>query len=410
MITATIDHRLLQFNFDGSVFSPADNLGGRWTTECPAGSEPNRLSFSLPDQSLSRIAIDYDFNENNQLTMAIPRQPGVGEVVAATVVPGQIFADDPSDLQYAVLSETGAITPFRIFLYGALRIEDRLDQLILSLGGSEREIVIHGDKTTALSTDAFQQPGEDTIDRLRFTAKTRNRLGAAIKVLPADIHFTGAWNFASGQLVFSARFSNTAGQPGAVVALVGSYKATNAGLVFSSTAAGKAFTFKIDSRFQVSGISGEWELQLGYSPQSRYPSGSFKAKANLPLGTNGGLAIQGAVSFGGASGRLTLEVDLQATYAMANGQLVFSIKAGPAGYNLHFGGQFKIGNNGAVTFALNYGQAGVSGGLAVQLGDLTDSRLKGALELILSRSGSQLTIDVGVSFKVRWVNGTMIAA
>ena len=248
MITATIDNRLLQFNFDGTVFSPADNKSGQWTTECPANSNPNNLSFSLPDQTLSHIAIDYDFNENNQLTVAIPKQPGVSQVVAATIIPGQIFADDPSDLQYATLSETGATAPFRIFLYGDLRIEERLDQLILSLAGSKREIVIQGDKTTALSTDAFQQPGEDTIDRLRFTAKTRNKLDATIKVLPADIHFTGAWNFADGQLVFSARFSNTAGQPSAIVALVGSYKATNAGLLFSSTAAGKQFTFKIDSR------------------------------------------------------------------------------------------------------------------------------------------------------------------
>jgi len=410
MITATIDGRLLQFKFDGTVFSPDDNKSGRWTTEAAAAADLNTLAFSLPDQTLSRLAINFDFNEVNQLTVAIPKQPGVTAPVAAVAIPGQLFADDPNDLQYAVLNEDGSPSAFRVFVYGQLRLEQRLDQLILQLSGSQRDIVIQGDKSTALTTDAFQQPGEDTIDRLRFTAKTRNKLGGVIKVLPADIHFTGAWKFADGQLVFSARFANTAGHNDAIVSLVGTYKATNVGLVFSSTAAGKEFTFKIDSKFQVSGITGEWELQLGYAPQSRYASGSFKAKSNIPVGKNGQLAIQGSVRFAGVPGGLALDVDLQATYAFANGQLVFSVSAGAAGYNLYFGGQFKIGSNGTVTFALKYGPGGVTGSLAVQLGDLGDSKLKGSLELILSRSGSTLTVDLGVSFKVSWVNGTMIAA
>jgi hypothetical protein len=410
MITATIDNRLLQFNFDGTVFSPTDNKKGQWTTEAAATDDVNSLSFTLPDQTHSRIAIDYDFNESNQLTIAIPKQAGIVAAVAAIAVPGQLFADDPNDLQYAVLNDDGSPSAFRLFVYGQLRLEQRLDQLILKLSGSDRDILITGDKSTALTTDAFQQPGQDTIDRLRFSAKTRNKLEATTKILPADIHFTGAWTFSDGQLVFSADFSNNTGHSDAIVSLVGTYKATNFGLVFSSTAAGKEFTFKIDSKFQVSGITGEWELQLGYSPQSKFASGSFKAKSNIPVGKNGQVAIQGTVSFSGAPGGLALDVDLQATYAFANGQLVFSVKAGPAGYNLFFGGQFKIGNNGTVTFALKSGPGGVSGSIAVQLGGLDDSKLKGSLELILSRSGSTLTVDLGVSFKVMWVNGTMIAA
>jgi len=410
MITATIDNRLLQFNFDGTVVSPADNKSGRWTTEAAAPADFNTLAFTLPDQTHSRLAVDFDFTTANQLTIAIPPQPGVTDAVAAVAVPGQIFADDPNDIQYAALNDDGSTSGFRIFVYGKLRLEQRLDQLILALSGGKREVIIQGDKTTALSTDAFQQPGEDTIDRLRFTAKTRNKIGSIIKVLPADIHFTGSWNFANGQLVFSARYSNIAGQAGAVVALVGSYKATNFGLTFSSTAAGKEFTLNIDSRFQVSGISGEWALQLGYSPQSHYTSGSFKAKANVPVGKDGSLAIQGTVSFSGAPGGLALELDLEATYAFANGQLVFSVQGGPGGYNLYFGGQFKVGKDGTVTFALKYGPGGISGSLAVQLGTLDDSKLKASLQLILSRSGNSLEIDVGVTFKVTWVNGTMIAA
>jgi hypothetical protein len=410
MITATIDNRLLQFNFDGTVFSPADNKTGQWTTESAVTAELNSLAFTLPDQTHSRISVDYDFNDSNQLTIAIPKQAGVTTAIDATPVPGQIFADDPNDLQYAVLNDDGNTSAMRIFVYGELRLEQRLDQLILKLSGSDRDVVIQGDKTTALTTDAFQQPGEDTIDRLRFTAKTRNKLGGVIKVLPADIHFTGSWNFADGQLIFSARYATDGAQPSAVVSLVGSYKATNLGLVFSSTAAGKTFTLNIDSHFKVSGITGEWELQLGYSPASRFPSGTFKAKTNIPVGKDGDLAIQGTVSFDGVSGSLALQVDLQATYAFANGQLVFSVSSGAGGYNLYFGGQFKVGNDGTVTFALKYGPSGVSGSLSVQLGDLNDSKVKAGLDLIVSRSGTTLTIDVGVSFKVTWVNGTMIAA
>ena len=410
MITATIDDRLLQFNFDGTVLSPADNKTGQWTTEASAISDLNSLAFTLPDQTHSRIAIDYDFNDSNQLTIAIPKQAGIAAAIDAVAVPGQIFADDPNDLQYAVLGDDGSVSAFRLFVYGQLRLEQRLDQLILKLTGSDRDVVIQGDKTTALSTDAFQQPGEDTIDRLRFTAKTRNKSDDGTTVLPADIHFTGAWTFADGQLIFSARFNDNAGHNDAIVSLVGSYKATNVGLVFSSTAAGKTFTLKIDSKFKVSGITGEWELQLGHSPQSRFPSGTFKAKANIPVGKDGSLAIQGTVKFAGAPGGLALDVDLQATYAFTNGQLIFNVSAGPAGYDLFFGGQFKIGSNGSVTFALKYSPTGVSGSLSVQLGGIDDSKLKASLDLIVSRSGTTLTVDVGVSFKVTWVNGTMIAA
>lgn len=412
MIATTIDGRRLQFNFDGTVLAPDDNVAGTWTTEAPAGALPNRLNFTLPDQSRSQIDIDYDFNADCQLTIAIPVQPGVTTATPPVAVPGQIFADDPEDVQYAPLDATGAAAKkYRIFVYGTLRVEQRTDQLVLRLRDTNQDIVIQGDRPNAncLTSSDFQQAGQPTIDRLRFSAKTRNKVDGKVKLYPADIQFVGSWNFVDNKLVFAARYSNTGGQSNAVVALVGTYKATNYGLVFSSSAAGKSFSFVVNSRIEVSGITGEWALQLGYSSQSRLVSGSFTANANVAVGKDGKLDLKGSLNFNNAGGKLALEVELNATYTFERGELTFRVKGGASGYTLYFGGRFKIGKNGTVEFEINYGPSGVSGRLKIEVGDLGDSKIKAGLELIVSRTGSSVSIDVGVAFSVTWVNGTMIA-
>ncbi|HET7537599.1 MAG TPA: hypothetical protein VFJ90_14160, partial [Candidatus Didemnitutus sp.] len=229
VLDTIVDDRRLRFgdNLRVQEIDENDNVVKEtdWTSE--SGDRENEFTFRFDDETHSSLAVKYAFNDNNQLTVQIVKQPGVDTASAVWTLPGKITADDAKDIEYLLLDGNGTLTNRKIEVYATLSFSD--DNLTLNVELADGTTTsVAGVKKNALKASSYSQGGDIASDLLAFTAFTRN--GTA--TMPASIKFYGRWDMHENGLVFVTQYENTPeGKPSAYVALAGKIKGTNVGLV-----------------------------------------------------------------------------------------------------------------------------------------------------------------------------------
>ena len=384
---------------------PAGAKAGRWKTDL--GS--NRIEVTLAGLGSVNLEVDYTFNENNQLQIAVPAQERVAAAAGPEAFAGRIQVDDPQDLTYQCINDDGSDRDFRISAYGTFHFDKSTDRLFFTPKDEEESTEIRGlvRNRNNVVADISTRPSLAVRDLLQFKATTANEFEDKTVTLDAVIEFIGQWDLYEGKLAFVAEYDSTGAKPSTFVAFGGSIKGVDASLVYSDGPSGKIL-FNIGGKFQFNQTSGEWEASLGFADNKI--SGSLSVKASTRIGKDGRLDLEGKLALKPKSGgKVAIDLSLAAHYE-ANGTRIdcwVEFKGGVV--ELMLAGKLNVGKAGDVDFEVNYAPGKPNEKLTLKLGNMnTDSKLKVTLSVILGKNGAKV-ITSG-SYRVRWEDGIMVPA
>lgn len=402
LFTLTRGGTPLNFNVDGSVTDATGAARGSWSAQ--SAQRTNGIVYTPTAGAPVTLAVQYGFNANNQLTVAIPNN-GSDPALPPTPVAGMIVVQDNQDLAYYAMADGNpGDLPSAFVLYGTIAIDPGRNVLTVSTGVGAA-LTVTGMPLTgncALST----QMADNAQDQISFTAITQNPQpdGSSVDI-PAQILLVGKWDVQEGQIKFVMNYTNTAGAPTLSIAIAGKLKGVAAGFEFYSAGGQTTLLFTIAGQIKGLNQSGQWELAIGYANNVLTASGSIN---DTIVTSDGSLALTGsfAIAKGGYT-PLTIEVQLQAAWKFSNGQLVVSVARGATGgYNLALSGDLTVGNDWSVKFAAT---RSASGGSSFQIAvgyAPPNSPLNGQLSLYYSNNGLQL--KVGLTVTLNFVDGALL--
>jgi hypothetical protein len=398
-LDVTADNRLLRFSDDFTVeeIDANGNPVQQTTWESRSGENENEISYQFAGQTRRSIAVKYAFNSRNQLTLEAIAQPGVPVASKVWTLRGKIFADDIQDIEYVLIDDEGNLTSRKMFVYGTLDFQDGYQSMRVKFpDDSVSHIRAAGKKP--LSASEYFAGGDLTRDLLAFQAVTTNEIDGMDEETPAEVKFYGRWDLHEKQLVFVTRYDSTAtNSPVAYIALGGTIKGTNIGLLLQSD--GKA-ALQLNGRYEWNNKTLGWDLKVGYSKSAGLEA-TLEADATI-VGKKGVLTVKGGATLKKGSQGTAFEFDLKADYVAKNSTISFSLTGGAGAYELNLSGNFKI-KKGNVKFEISARSSGgaVSVKGVVEFGLYENNfELKVSLQVILTRSGIELTLNM--EFKFFW--------
>jgi hypothetical protein len=385
------DLRVQTIGADGSVSAETD-----W--ESVSGEKENEISFRFAGETRTSLAVKYAFNERNQLTLQVVKQPGVPQASAAWTLQGKIFIDDVADVEYVLVDDLGNLTNRKMEVYATLDFSKGYQGLQVKFPDGTATVITGSNGERSVSAGEYVSGGDLARDLLSFNAVTRNTIAGKPKNASAVIKFCGRWDMHENSLVFVTRYDNSSSaNPIAYLAIAGEIKGTNFGLVVEKdgTAA-----FQIGGRYSWNKNTLGWDLNVGYSRAA-----GLEARLGVDAafdGKAGRLTLKGGATLRKGSQGTNLTFDLAIKYSAKDKTLVFTLEGDGKGYELHLSGDFKISNSFVkfeITAADKNGKKTVKG--SVEFGSYTEnSDLKASLEAVLGPKG--ITLKANLEFRFYW--------
>lgn len=394
----TADSRKLRFNDDFTVqeLDAGGNPGRQTKWESVSTEKENEISFRFNDETKTSLAVKYTFNDRNQLTLQVVKQPGVAKASAVWTLPGKIFVDDIYDVEYILIDEAGKLTQQKISVYSTLSFTDEHNKLrITFVDKTETFVMGVSEYPENLSTEEYAAGGDLARDLLAFQAVTTNTIGGKEKDINAEIKFYGRWDLHENSLVFVTRYDNTGTTPVGYVALAGEIKGTNFGLILETN--GNA-ALQISGRYAWNKNSLGWDLAVGHSKAA-----GLEARLGVDAKFEGAgkkLTLKGGATLKKGKQGIDLTFDLKLTYSAKNRNIVFSLEGSNGSYEIKLSGDFKI-KMARVKFEITAsdknGKKSVKG--TVEFGYYNkNTELKLALEATLTKNGIQLVLNMEFRF------------
>jgi hypothetical protein len=370
---------------------------GDW--ESLSGENENEISFRLPNETRTSLAVKYTFNKRNQLGVQVVKQQGVKTESKVWALPGKILVNDLEDLEYQLLDETGELTDRKMFVYAKLNFPDATNELQVTFPDETTTIITGASKRRSLKAADYFAGGDLARDLLVFTAVTTNNVDGDPEDMPADIAFHGRWDMHENGLVFVTKYDNTvAGErPTAYLAFAGKFKGTNVGLVLEQDGAA---VLTVNGKYEWNRNTLAWDLRIGHSQAAGVEVRmGGKAKFETKKGT---LAFEGAVSLTKGPQAAKFDLDLKISYTTKGGKFLFTLDVDQGGYDVQLTGDFKI-RGGSVRFELRASDrnGAKSPVAAIEFGRYDEnSQLKASLNAVLGPSGVKL--ELNLTFEFYW--------
>lgn len=391
------DNRRLRFSDDLQLeeLDPSGNVLRQTAWESISGEKENEISFRFSGETRTSLAVKYGFNDRNQLTLQIVKQPGVPKASEVWTLAGKIHVDDTEDVLYLLLDDEGNVTTRKIEIYAKLDFPKSNAQLRVRFPDGTETFIKGAKDTRSLTASAFHAGGDLARDLLSFSAVTRNTVDGAIENMPADVKFFGRWDMHQNALVFVTNYANAGADPVGFIALAGQIKGTSFGLIVEQ---GGGAALQIQGRYEWNKSTLGWDLNVGFSKSAGIQA---RVGANAKIvGKNGTLTFSGGATLLKNKDVADFKLDLAVEYTTKGGQIVFKVNADAGGYELLLSGDFQI-RNGFVKFSITAadknGKKVVTG--TVEFGFYTtNSDLKISLEAVLGPNGIELKLNLEFRF------------
>ncbi|WP_415908109.1 hypothetical protein [Oleiharenicola sp. Vm1] len=421
MITLPVilPHRRLALAEDGSVLDSATQQNvGVWSADALSPDQENFLTVQDGAHTFL-VRARYAFTTANQLTVSLSPQDGTVAQASSATFNGYIEIDDQHDVIYWLLKQAptaanDGTTGQGFTVYGDLQFASPT-QLQVTLAGQGPKV------TTVITADPAQPlvPAKNAditragLDLLTFHASTQNNFAGAAAPQAAKIAFAGQWDLIPTGLAFNCSASGDLKNPDLTLSLKGACKAVAAGLEFRLNNGDASALFTVAGQHRFDSGSATWSIVVGYTQQANAAAQvKASAKANFKHQSAGGnqLTLTGDLSFTSAGGQSTLALEIQAEYTFKGGQIVFKATANVAGgrlsYDLHLGGQIKVGN-GTLTFSVDYGSGNVRSLAVTYQGSDADFLRNFSVE-IKTDSAGKVTASVAFTLSVTYVGNVQV--
>jgi len=397
-LTFNADDRRVRLNRDLTVdilnTGGAVQKSGTW--ESHVGAEGNQLILLFQGESSTTLRVNFGFNDSNQLLVTIPKQEGVPVASGEWCLPGRVVINDDQDIEYFLVDDSGVITTQKLVVMANLGLENGTDRIRVQFPDGSEAFILGNNGSQSVEASEYVHGGDLARDLLWFDAVTINKIGAEERSYPADIQFVGRWDLYQGKLTLVTRYDTTGTKPKGFIAIGGSYKGTNAGLVVESDG---AFAFQIGGSYSWNQSNLTFGLRIGHTPGNGF-EGTLDVNGKI-RGANGDLTIKGGLTLAKGGNSLAIQLELAVQYTTKFGSLDFSVTASDSrNYQIFFGGTVSI-KKGKVTFAVKFNSTNGVKTIEVEFGYYTkDASLKIAVEGILARGGLQLKLNL--TFTLAW--------
>src|SRR5262249_49701511 len=258
---------------------------GKWSAAAKTGASPaNQLNYDIAGVAQPALPVTYSFTDVNQLSVSANSAQGV--------YAGAIAIDDNRDVVYTLIDGQGNTLSQRFTVYGALNFDKATNDIVISLtggGGAQIKRASRLQSLEALKNNIASFKGDDL---LQFNAFTENQLSDGSTLLsPANIQFTGNWDFKGGQLVFVSKVQGDITRPDVELGFAGTVKGITAGFAYFADDTGTNLAFNISGQHQWNSGSESWDVSLGYA-QKKFTA-TLSGQVQQTFGANQQFKISG---------------------------------------------------------------------------------------------------------------------
>ncbi|HMG34532.1 MAG TPA: hypothetical protein VKM94_11390 [Blastocatellia bacterium] len=379
---------------------------GKWSSDAPSGASPaNQLTYDIDGTAQTPLPVNYAFTATNQLSVTA----GSAQAVYA----GAIEIDDNHDVVYTLIDGQGNTLTQRFTVYGDLSFDKATNDIAISLtGGGKTQITGASgiQSIEALKNNIAAFRGDDL---LQFNAFTENQLTDGSTLLsPANIQFTGNWDFKGGQLVFVSKVQGDITRPDIELGFAGTVKGITAGFAYFTDDKGTSLAFNIAGQHTWNSGNTNWDVSLGYTQKTF--TATIDGKLQQKIGTGQEFTISGHAQLTLKDGApMKLDLEINATYQWTNqGTLVFTAKVSEENnelnYNLQLEGNFKFAG-GVLSFQIKFSGGAPSDQFQLQLaftGGPTD--IVKTISLVLNVSPDKVDLSFQFELRMTWVDGVLV--
>jgi hypothetical protein len=406
----------LVFTPDGKVSAivgGAPQVQGAWQTQAATQAAQNKISYTINGAAQTPVAVNYQFNQNNQLVAVIPAAANGGADSAPFTFLGSIAIDDNHDVTYSLLDANGNALPTSITVYGDLSIEANTNDLLIKLVGGGQTKITGEDGVQKLEALENDLAGFNADDLLRFNASTTNTFANGnVALTPAKVDFIGNWDVSGDQLVFMSRVKGNIANPDVEIGFGGTFKGVTFGFAYFSDKDGTNLAFNIKGQHTWNSTAVSWNVSLGYTQKTF--KASFAGTLHQKSADGREFTLSGKTTFELADGsKPSFALELNGEYDWTqDGKLIFTAKVsetnGALNYDLSLEGKFVF-KAGTLSFQVKVSSADASPSVQITLAfQGNQASLIKALSLVLNISEGQVSIDFQFEMKMTFVDGVLV--